>query len=277
MTVANSIGDSNSSVWHLRLAYQGGAYYGWQIQPDANTVQAELLLRLRRLFRQDDLKINASSRTDAGVHARDQNVSFLPAWLPTGMTPKRLRTLLNRWLPSDIQVTASSMEPSGFHARHSARAKAYTYVLRDGEDKSPFAAPFSWQHSAVLDRGRMREAADVLTGRHDFAPFSANPRREVESTIREIYRFEIISNQSWIYLNIIADGFLYKMARSLAGYLVDVGRASGWSSTETVNILADGRRLSKIRTAPPQGLFLGRVFYEAGQWDQYQPVLPPFV
>ncbi len=264
-------------VWHLRVAYHGGNYCGWQVQVRDRTVQEELQKRLRKLFREDDLKIYATSRTDTGVHALDQNVSFTPSPAATlKKTPERLRFLLNRWLPSDIRVMSVDLKPSGFHARYSAAAKAYTYVLECGDCHSPFSAPFAWQIGTGLNPDRLREAAAALVGRHDFAGFSANPRRPLDSTVREIYRFEVIIRGARIYLSVAGSGFLYKMMRSLAGYLVEAARDEDWRPDEVGRILESGRRTARVKTAPPQGLFLARVFFDPGEWRNYQPLLPPF-
>ncbi|MCF7853989.1 MAG: tRNA pseudouridine(38-40) synthase TruA, partial [Candidatus Pacebacteria bacterium] len=114
--------------WHLTLEYNGTAYHGWQIQPHHPTIQRELQSRMRLLFQDPELCIAGTSRTDAGVHALDQHVSFTTT-RQTGLDVESLRTKLNRWLPADIHVTTITREPPGFHARHSALAKAYTYVI----------------------------------------------------------------------------------------------------------------------------------------------------
>lgn len=267
----------SSAVWHLRIAYHGGSYYGWQIQPGHRTVQEELLFRLRKLFRNDKLKIAATSRTDTGVHALDQNVSFsLPSTHSPTTSPDRLRRLLNRWLPPDIRVVAAGFQSPGFHARYSALAKAYVYVLENGDNHSPFSAPFAWQQNADLDLASMRIAASGLLGKHDFAGFSANPRRRLDTTVREIYRFDVFSEGRRVYLHVVGDGFLYKMVRSIAGYLVEIGQDCRWKPEDCRRILSEGERTAKVKTAPPQGLFLARVFFNPREWRNYQPVLPPF-
>ena len=275
--MSKACSESAPSVWHLRLSYHGGGYSGWQIQPRGRTVQAELRERLRKLFHDESLEIQATSRTDAGVHALDQNISFVePVSERPKKTPDRLRFLLNRWLPPEIRVTQAGMQPANFHARYSALAKAYTYVIENADSPSPFSAAFAWQFSARPDLSRMRAAANLLVGEHDFAGFSANPRRELESTVRTIHRFEVLAEGARIYLNVIGNGFLYKMVRGMAGYLAEAGLDTEWSPAECRAILAAGKRTAKVKTAPPHGLFLARVFFAPGEWLEYRPLLPPF-
>lgn len=267
----------SETVWHLRLAYHGGAYCGWQIQPGQPTVQEELQRRLRKLFRDDTINVHATSRTDTGVHALDQNTSFKAvSFCRPPHTPVRLQRLLNRWLPADIRVTEAGLEAPDFHARYSAVAKAYTYVFELGEIHSPFSASYSWQIDTELDVEKMRRVARMLAGKHDFSGFSANPRRPMESKVREIYRCEIIEANNRLYLNVIGNGFLYKMVRSLAGFLAEAGRGQKCRPEDCQKILAAGSRPPTVKTAPPQGLFLARVFYDQQQWLDYRPVLPPF-
>ena len=219
--------------------------------------------------------LHSTSRTDAGVHALDQNASFTVPLNARPVAPPRLRLLLNRWLPDDIRIVAAELAPAGFHARFSAVAKAYTYAIGLGERESPFWNRYCWWHSRPLDLARMRAAADILAGRHDFAAFAANPRRELETTVREIHRFEVLECRGKVYLNVVGDGFLYKMVRSLAGYLVEIGGEATWRPEQTQRLLAGGQRISKVKTAPAHGLFLARVFFSPEQWREYRPLLPP--
>ena len=216
-----------NNIWHLTIAYNGANYAGWQIQSVERTVQGEIQRRLCRLFRDDELTVAGTSRTDAGVHALDQHLSFIPA-NNAGMVPERLREIMNRWLPADIRVRDASIEHGDFHARYSSTAKAYVYAVHNGSCCSPFAAPFMWDMGYELDIGRMRAAAAHLVGTHDFAALSAKPKREVPSTIRTIHRLEVIHEPPHFYFIVIGDSFLYKMVRTLAGYLVlEAGRNPG--------------------------------------------------
>ena len=266
--------ETGEETWHLSVAYDGTRFRGYQIQPDQPTVQYELQHRLRLLFRNAELRIAGTSRTDAGVHALDQNVSF-KAVTPDDLDPETVRRTLNRWLPADIKVKTVELGPQEFHARHSARGKAYTYALHRGEKCDPLFARFVWALPAHLDVSSMQEAAAHLCGEHDFASFAVNARREISSTIRVLNRLEITANGEMVYFSVLGDSFLYKMVRSVVGYLVHVGKGSA-SAHETPAVLEARDRCAAAESAPAQGLFLAQVFFAPDAWKSYTPVLPPF-
>lgn len=264
-------------VWHLTVAYDGTAYAGWQVQPDVRTIQGEFRSRLRLLLRDPHLCPVATSRTDAGVHALDQHLSF-PDSGPRALDPDDVHRTLNRWLPPDIRVLHTELREPGFNARFAALAKAYTYVICPKAIASPFVHRYAWVFPVPLDVEAMRLAAGVFLGEHDFASFGVNPRcdeREGEPTIRRLYRLDVLERDGLLYVDVIGDSFLYKMVRSLAGFLVHVGR--GAAAPETAhNVLAACDRRAAADSAPAQGLFLARVFFRAGAWESYAPRLPPF-
>lgn len=262
--------------WHLSIAYDGGAYHGWQVQPQHPTVQSELESRLRVLFRSPELRLAATSRTDAGVHALDQHVSFAcPS--PRSLTGAAIRRALNRWLPSDIRVMSAESAPLGFHARYDAWGKSYTYVIVTGECCDPFRGPFVWLHSRPLDLGAMRAAADMLVGEHDFASFGVNPKREIETTVRRLVALEIHAEGTTVALHVSGRSFLYKMVRSIVGLLAKIGRGECGAARAEAALRARNRAALQADTAPAQGLFLARVFFSESEWCSYEPGLPPFV
>ena len=262
-------------IWHLAIAYDGTRYHGWQIQPEVPTVQGELQKRLRILFRDDALQTAGTSRTDAGVHALDQHVSFVPGQACTPCLAD-IRHTLNRWLPPDIRVLSVDLRSPQFHARHSAVAKAYTYAVHVGDLCSPFDVRCVWHCRYPLELDALRAAAARLAGTHDFAAFGANSGRDDEQTVKTLHRVEIVERPPYLYLVVVGDSFLYKMVRSLAGYLVGVaGRKPDWKPAELDALLAGGPRPSEVATAPPQGLFLAKVFFQPDEWVGYAPVLPP--
>ena len=263
---------------HLTVAYNGTRYRGWQIQPLTKTVQGELQGRLQRILRCPDLRLAGTSRTDAGVHALDQHASFFE-FLPPSFDPQDLRATLNRWLPPDIRVLRADRTTPDFHARHSAKAKAYTYVVNTAPDASPFETGFLWHCTYPLDIGRMRAAAGLMVGTHEMAVFGVNPRNGSEpETVKTIHAVQIISRPPYLFFSIIGNSFLYKMVRSMAGYLVmEAGRKASWTPDHLTGLLTPGaERPPDLQTAPPQGLFLGRVFFEDNAWSQYTPCLPPY-
>lgn len=267
---------ANLPVWHLTVAYNGGAYAGWQVQPDAKTIQDELLGRLRRIFQDPALRITGTSRTDAGVHALDQRVSFAAA-PHHSLTTESLRYKLNHWLPPDIRVVAVSTAPPGFHARYSACAKAYTYVIENSHTPTPFHHSLAWQYPAALNIERMRTASRIFEGTHDFASFAANPRRAIDSTVRTIHKLEVIDRPPYVFISVIGDSFLYKMVRTVVGCLVlQAGRQPDWTPAALRDMLGARQRSSRTTTAPAAGLFLAKVFFQDTEWTTYRPVLPPF-
>jgi len=265
-----------SEHWHLVLAYQGSLWHGWQKQPGVRTVQGELESRLRSIFSDTEIRTCGTSRTDAGVHALEQHVSFSTAG-NHGLTPAELRQRLDRWLPPDIRVIAAEHADPSFHARHSASAKAYTYTVCVSAHSLPFITPFVWRCGRALHAERMREAARHLTGTMDFAAFAVNPRRSEESTVCTVHRLEIHAVGDLLFLNVIGNRFLYKMVRSIVGYLVlHAGADPAWRPDELKTLLSSGARNPQVQTAPAEGLFLAKVFFEEKAWHEYVPHLPPF-
>lgn len=260
---------------HLSIAYDGTNYAGWQVQPDAPTVQGELLKRLRLMLRAPELKIYGSSRTDAGVHALDQQVSF-EAVLPNDVDPYDLPRRLNRWLPDDIFVKTCRLCDEPFNARYDNCGKAYTYCLAPGFKPNPLYIRYLWRTPHELNLDAMRQAAQILQGEHDFASFAVNPGKVIESTVRNLRRLEILTpGDGMVYVNAVGDSFLYKMVRSLVGYLVHVGQ--GYAKPEDAQRVLDGKSRSLAAdSAPASGLFLAKVFFDHEAWKNYEPTLPPF-
>ncbi len=263
--------------WHLTVAYDGTAYHGWASQPGLSTLRDTLESRLQRLFRQPDLQIAATSRTDAGVHALDQHVSFTPTGTPVAsLDPEQLPARLNRWLPPEVRVLTARVEAPGFHARYAARGKAYVYCIATNRAVTPFAARYAWHLWRPLDLAAMRAAAARLTGTRDFASFGANPRRDGPNpTICTLHRLELTERPGFLFVTVLGDRFLYKMVRGLTGFLVHVGLNS--IAPEAADAaLAAHSRTAVPDNAPACGLFLARVFFSDEAWPGYQPPLPPF-
>lgn len=271
---AVTVDEAPESSWHLRVAYDGTGFHGWQIQPGQRTVQEELQNRLRRIFRAPELKVTGSSRTDAGVHALDQQVSFA-APTPADLDGDRLRRLLNRWLPADIRVTRASPAAAGFSARYANCGKAYTYCLFQGEKVSPLFARFVWPLPRPLDLVAAAAAAARLEGRHDFASFGVNPKRDLESTVCHLQRVQVIPLGDLVCVSVVGDRFLYKMVRGLVGYLVHIGHGHA-APDEVPRVLAARDRCAAAQSAPAAGLFLARVFFDEEERRIYTPRLPPF-
>jgi tRNA pseudouridine38-40 synthase len=159
-----------------------------------------------------------------------------------------------------VRVLKVEQAADTFHARYSAHEKTYRYQIYCGEVMDPFLRRWATHSPRSLDVAAMRRAARVLVGRHDFAAFSANPQREQESTVRTLKRLSVTRRGAMVTITATADGFLYKMVRSLAGALLKVG--TGKLTVEDIKrILASKQRTALVETAPPQGLCLVKVKY----------------
>jgi tRNA pseudouridine38-40 synthase len=265
---------SPTKTWHLSVAYDGSAYHGWQIQPSIMTIQGEIQSRLRLLFKDDTLLVSGTSRTDAGVHALDQQVSFTTS--NTSIPERAILQALNSWLDKDIRITQVREQAPGFSARFDACGKTYVYGMHLGQTCSPFANRYLWHYSRRLNLETMSQAAELLVGTHDFASFGVNPHRELESTVRTLHRLELKQVGEQLFFCISGNSFLYKMVRSLVGYLVHVGTSRNWSPGDTLAVLAARDRSAAATTAPARGLFLAKVFFAEDQWQDYEPPLPPY-
>jgi tRNA pseudouridine38-40 synthase len=247
----------------LAVAYDGTAYCGWQLQPSAVTVQELLEKALAKLAgsppseRGKRVVVHGSGRTDAGVHAREQIANCS---LVTHLAPAVLVLALNANLPEDVRVLRVQEVDAKFHARFSAKGKEYRYQIDAGKVADPFLRAYAWHHPRPLDVPAMRRAARLLKGRHDFSALSANPMREIETSVRTVSRLTIAQKGNVLTIAVRANGFLYKMARSIVGALVKVGE--GRLTVEQLRaVVASKKRTALIETAPAKGLFLWRVFY----------------
>ncbi|MFH1968801.1 MAG: tRNA pseudouridine(38-40) synthase TruA, partial [Verrucomicrobiota bacterium] len=202
--------------YNLLITYDGTAYTGWQVQPNQHTVQSELEAALNRLAGAS-VKLHGSGRTDQGVHAAGQVAHCdLPFRLPAA----NLARALNALLPADIRILRVQPVGAAFHARRSAVRKEYRYLIWNGKVISPFLRLYRTHVRTPLDVRAMRQAAALLVGRHDFAAFTANPNRKVESTRRHVMKLTVSRKGPEIVIRAQSDGFLYKMVRSLAGFLI---------------------------------------------------------
>lgn len=240
-------------------AYDGTAYHGWQTQAGVVTIQETIEQTLALIVKADRVTIHCSGRTDQGVHARGQvfHVDLL-----TRMTTRSLVFALNSRLPTDIRIVRCQETDTTFHARFTAKRKEYRYYLWNTRLLPPNKRLYVSHVVHALDVDRMREAAKYLVGTHDFKAFSATPDHPIDNTVRTIYAFEITKRGSLITFRVQGNGFLYKMVRSLVGYLIRVG--SGQEAPEEVlRFLEPGTlRTARIPSAPASGLFLWHVWYE---------------
>jgi len=243
-------------TFRLEVEYEGTRYAGWQRQPNARTVQGELLKAAEALFG-TRAEVGGSGRTDAGVHALAQ-VAHLRAGGASAVSAREVEVGLNRSLPHDINVLAVAPAPANFHARHDAVARYYLYQI--STRRTAFAKPFVWWVRDRLNVEMMNDAARLFAGRHDFRSFS-EPAADGGSTLVHVAASEVYASGGLILFRFGASHFLWKMVRRMVGALVEVGR--GNLSAGDVRALLEGdSREPAAWTAPPSGLFLERVLYQ---------------
>ena len=242
----------------ITFEYDGSGFCGWQAQGQGErTVQGELLAVLLKVFKHT-IKVIASGRTDSKVHARAQVVSFKAE---TRMKPLEIQRALNSLLPLDISVHEVKEVTDDFHAQYSVKEKTYRYTILNRKFRSVFLRDRVYFYPYPLNISRMRKAAKYLIGRHDFKSFQAyDPLRAERQTVRTMKKIVIKIDEDLIYIDVTADGFLYKMVRNIAGALLSIG--SGQCPVEEMpKILKAKNRKAAKETAPPEGLCLINVKY----------------
>jgi len=245
----------------LVLEYDGGAYVGWQRQINGLSVQEVVENALQQIYGAP-IRLHASGRTDAGVHARGLVVHFIP---PRVLPMTACREGVNSLLPPDIAVvSADSVEPT-FHARYSARAKWYSYRVWQGEVRSPLLSRQAWHLKKDLDLKAMQAAAADLLGEHDFAAFRAS-NCDAKTTRREIFAVTLHQHGQLLQFDIAGSGFLRNMVRVIVGTLTDIGRGRQ-PVTAIRDLLASGNRCAAGVTAPAHGLCLMQVLYAGDKED----------
>jgi tRNA pseudouridine38-40 synthase len=240
----------------LVVSYDGTDFHGWQVQPGLRTVQQTLEEALVGLIGQT-VRVNASGRTDTGVHAVGQVVNFR---CDTHLTPDVFVRGMNAKLSEDVVVREAAEVSDSFDANRDARRKLYRYVIHDGAVPDLFMRRYCHHSRYRLDNSAMTRAASVLRGKHDFACFETEWPNRAHS-VRTITHLALNRMGDWIWLDVEADGFLYNMVRAIAGTLIDVGRGY-WPETQVADILESRDRTRAGPTAPACGLFLVRVTYD---------------
>ena len=234
----------------LTLAYDGGPFHGWQVQPGLPTIQGALE-EIVSGIEGAPVHVAGSGRTDAGVHALAQVAAFSienPIPLPN------LRRAINRLLPPAIRVSAVEEVDAAFHPRFDAKAKTYEYRIVRGEVSSPFDWPYVHHYPYPLDEARMARLAGVFAGEHDFTAFAATDERDAEgrSKVRTVFSSTIARDGDRLIYRVRGSGFLKHMVRNLVGTLIEAGRGN----------LSDTEFPARSgATAPAKGLFLIGVEY----------------
>ncbi len=238
------------------VAYDGTVFAGYQVQPGKRTVQLEIEQALSKIHKGDSVRIAASGRTDAGVHARGQVVHFDSKLQIPG---ERFKKALNAMLPRDISILDASPVDMDFHARFTSVRKEYRYRISLSEERDPFLRDYAYHYPYPLNLEAMKEAAQYLKGTHDFTSF-CSAKTEVVDKVRTVEEIIFNTSDDELVIQFIGNGFLYNMVRIMTGTLLEVGSGKK-APAEMETILAARDRIQAGKTAPGHGLYLWKVDY----------------
>lgn len=241
--------------YFFELSYNGSTFHGWQIQPNANSVQEEIESKLSRLHSNTPIKVVGCGRTDTGVHAHHY---ILHVDLPIISNTDQFRVKLNRMLPDPIAISNVYSVSDDQHARFSATARTYRYFIHFKKD--PFQVSTSWYMNQKLDLNKMNEAAKLLIGKQDFTSLS-KLHTDVKTNLCDVRVAEWVqTDENSIYFEITADRFLRNMVRATVGTLVDVGMGK-LKPSDIPTILAAMDRQAASTSVPAHGLYLWKIEY----------------
>ncbi|HZW52733.1 MAG TPA: tRNA pseudouridine(38-40) synthase TruA [Candidatus Elarobacter sp.] len=251
-------------TYRLVVEYDGSAFHGLQYQPALRTVAGSLEEPLSRLFHQP-VKITAAGRTDAGVHATGQVVSFTAE---RALPPERLALALNAGTPRDLAVRDAALVQDGFSARFDALERAYDYLILNRGFPSAVWRARAWHVPRAIEDARFRAAAEPLVGEHDFVTYCGElPERG--GTVREVRSIELLRRGDLLRVTVRGNAFLHRMVRVIVGTLA--GCATGYRDVEFARRALESReRGAAGETAPAHGLYLAGVRY--ADLDTYRPV-----
>ena len=249
-------------TYRLVIAYDGTAYQGWQRQANTEMTIQGILESCISKAAGYAVEVNGSGRTDAGVHARGQTASVvLHGKAEDGFFTEKV----NKLLPPDIRIREAGLEKNGFHARKSAVGKRYVYQIDTDEKPDVFDRRYTYHFPKKLDIAAMQQAAELLTGTHEFAAYT--DKKDEMSTKRTIYAMMVGGQGGRINIQYEGTGFLYHMVRILTGTLLEVGM--GTRRIESVTIALEAKDRTKAGfLAPARGLFLDEVYYKEKSWKE---------
>ena len=250
----------------IKIEYDGTNFSGWQIQPDARTVQGEIEHVLKYIAG-EDVHIHGTSRTDSGVHALGQCATF--DW-NCNMPVEKLAEVMNRRFgaggegrsgaPGDIRIISAEVVPADFHARYSCKGKTYRYIIDKTGDIFRRNQALQYPGADEFDIEAMRKAAEHIVGTHDFKCFETAGGTPRETTVRTISSLEISEDAESVIIEVTGDGFLYNMVRISTGTLIEAG--AGKRTPESVRDAIESKDRSKAGfTAAPQGLYLKEIYF----------------
>ncbi|MGE7219685.1 tRNA pseudouridine(38-40) synthase TruA [Priestia koreensis] len=239
------------------ISYDGTLFAGFQSQPDQRTVQGEVEKALKRIHKGSEIKIQASGRTDATVHAYGQVIHFDS---PLAIPNRNWIQALNSSLPMDVVVKEVETVSEGFHARYDVTSKEYRYRVLRSKERDVFSRAYAFHYPYPLNYEEMRESLQYLIGTHDFTSF-CSMKTDKENKVRTIYEIDFFEENDELIFRFVGSGFLYNMVRILVGTLLEVGRGK-INSLDVKKILEQKKRENVGKTAPGHGLYLWRVTYD---------------
>lgn len=239
----------------LTLAFDGSAFCGWQVQKNGESVCAAVQRTVQTILRHPT-DIIGCGRTDSGVHAKGYRANFKTEQT---LDPSRFLASFNAIAPDSLRAMAIEAVDEDFHARYSAKGKTYVYQICSFHCLPPTLRGVAYHCPYPLDRDAMKRAAQILCGEHDFATFRAAGAKEGDS-VRRITSIEISEQDYLMQIRMTGNGFLYKMARGLAGTILDAGKGL-ISPAQVREILESKDREKAGMTLPPYGLYLEQVIY----------------
>ena len=241
----------------LTIEYDGKDFNGWQKQPNKLNIQGEIERAIMDITKEEKIDLIASGRTDAGVHALGQIANFRTN---STISIEKFAMAINSKVKKSIIIKKAEEVDEKFHSRYSCKQKTYRYVINNSETGSAIYRYLEYHYPIKLDVNKMKKAIKYFEGEHDFKAFRASGTGS-KTSVRKIYKADVVENEDRIYIELTGSGFLYNMVRIIAGTLIDVG--NGKINVEDIpNIINEGDRKKAGKTLPPHGLFLVKVEYE---------------
>ena len=240
----------------LVIEYDGKDFNGWQKQPNKLNIQGEIERAIAEITKEDNIELNASGRTDAGVHALGQVANFKTN---CNIPVEKIPVAINTKVKKSIIIKSAEEMPERFHSRYNCKQKTYRYVINNSEYGSAIYRNQECHIPQKLDIHEMRKAIKYFEGEHDFKGFKASGTSS-KNSVRKIFKTDIYSDNDRIYIELTGSGFLYNMVRIISGTLVDVGLGK-IKAEEIPDIILSGDRQRGGKTLPPQGLYLLKVEY----------------
>lgn len=244
------------SRYLLKIAYEGTAYHGWQVQSNAVSVQSVLQDSMQTILGERP-NVSGCSRTDSGVHAAEYCLHF--DYAKSELNPDKFCYGLNRMLPKDISAVFCEKVSDDFHARYSCTGKQYVYRIYNAKLRNPFYERTYYHYRYLIDEKQLDAAAKAFIGTHDFIGF-CSVGGKMHDTIRTVTRFDVVRNGDEVLFIVEADGFLYNMVRIMVGTLLFIAMGRIQSDSLLEIIKSKDRKRAGI-TAPAVGLTLNKVFY----------------